>query len=77
MAGVSENLTAAQRPTLVLCQSWLGPLGGMGGLPALAGSGADKLPLAPVNPELTEHQGREPHFTLTFAAPKPFSLPNR
>ncbi|MHC4179033.1 MAG: hypothetical protein ACYSWU_16080, partial [Planctomycetota bacterium] len=37
-------------------QSWLDTSGGMGGLPALAGTGADELPLPPVNPELTEHQ---------------------
>jgi hypothetical protein len=43
------------RCRLVLCQSCLDTSGGMGGLPALAGTGADKLPLAPVNAELTEH----------------------
>jgi hypothetical protein len=55
----------------VLCQSWLDTLGAMGGLPALTGPGADKLPLEPVNPELTEHYFLRllaPHFARLRAA---------
>jgi hypothetical protein len=43
------------KPVLVFCQTWFDGWGAMGGLSALAASGADKLPLPPVNARLTEH----------------------
>jgi len=47
--------TVVVSEAFVLRQSWFDGLGAMGGLPALAASGADKLPLTPVNSDLTKH----------------------
>ena len=44
------------RLLLLLCQPRFDELGAMGGLPALVDSGADKLPLAPVNSAWTKQR---------------------
>ncbi|MFH1266306.1 MAG: hypothetical protein ABIK89_11310, partial [Planctomycetota bacterium] len=62
-AGTEPAMIGFERPEegmrflyeLVVCPSRLYRSGAMGGLPALAESGAGKLPLAPVNSTWTDH----------------------